>query len=421
MKINRYIKLIFSGILLASIALFYMTYKSQSVEVQVNDIDNRELTTEEKVEDFLYLYNILKENYPYFEVLKRTTGYDWLANKKVHLKLLEYTENDEDYYQYLIDTLSKLEQGHTNIIPPNYFQENSELYNDIKMKPWQEVFNNDLVIKRYNYWNNLLNIKSNHTNANTNNRNKENNLNYKIIEDNEIAYLSVKSFAYELIEDDKPIIYKFLSEVNQYPYLIIDIRGNGGGATKYWRENIVAPLTKKKIKATLYLALRNGQYTVPFLNYYYGGVKSLFVNKIKFDRLPENKNYPYELKTQFENFIEADITVEPNNPVDFNGKIFLLVDGRVFSSAEQFAIFSKVTNWATLVGTVTRGDGIGINPIVVALPNSGLVVSFPTVMGLNPDGSSNEEMKTVPDILINTNNGEDALEKTLQIINHDNN
>lgn len=39
------------------------------------------LTLEEKLEDFEYAYNLIKENYPFLEVNKRLHGVDWLANK----------------------------------------------------------------------------------------------------------------------------------------------------------------------------------------------------------------------------------------------------------------------------------------------------------------------------------------------------
>lgn len=37
------------------------------------------LTEQQKKEDFECLYRTLRENYSYFYVLKRQTGFDWLA------------------------------------------------------------------------------------------------------------------------------------------------------------------------------------------------------------------------------------------------------------------------------------------------------------------------------------------------------
>jgi hypothetical protein len=92
--------------------------------------------------------------------------------------------------------------------------------------------------------------------------------------------------------------------------------------------------------------------------------------------------------------------VEPDNSLNYRGKVFLLVDGFVFSSADSFTAFCKGSRWATIVGSYTGGDGIGYDPAIVALPNSGMVVRFSSGMGLNPDWSANEEFHTCPDVLV---------------------
>ena len=84
----------------------------------------------------------------------------------------------------------------------------------------------------------------------------------------------------------------------------------------------------------------------------------------------------------------------------FNGKIYLLVDGEVFSSSETFAYFSKATKFATIIGERTGGDGIGTDPLITTLPNSGISIRYTGEMGLNIDGSANEEMRTKPDFEI---------------------
>ncbi len=98
--------------------------------------------------------------------------------------------------------------------------------------------------------------------------------------------------------------------------------------------------------------------------------------------------------------------VKPNDPVGFNGKIYMLVDDKVYSSAESFAAFAKATGWAQLIGTRTGGDGIGFDPVPVVLPNSGLIIRFPAEMGLNPDGSVNDEVATEPDIYVEKSYGD---------------
>lgn len=87
----------------------------------------------------------------------------------------------------------------------------------------------------------------------------------------------------------------------------------------------------------------------------------------------------------------------------YSGNIYLLVDRGVFSSSEGFAIFCKDSGWAKVVGNEnTGGDGVGIDPIVFKLPNSGLAVRSTAEKGLNKDGSSNLENGTSLDLYMNS-------------------
>ena len=92
--------------------------------------------------------------------------------------------------------------------------------------------------------------------------------------------------------------------------------------------------------------------------------------------------------------------MEPaDQPSPFRGRIWVLVDESVYSASESFALFCQQTGFATLVGSATSGDGIGTDPVFLQLPNSGILVQYTPVFGLNPDGSINEELGTLPDLL----------------------
>ena len=86
----------------------------------------------------------------------------------------------------------------------------------------------------------------------------------------------------------------------------------------------------------------------------------------------------------------------------------MLVDEKVYSASENFVQFCKNTGFARLVGTPTGGDGGIADPILITLPNSGLLIRFSIFYGLNADGSGNEAAGTTPDLLVGQ--GEDALE-----------
>ena len=87
-----------------------------------------------------------------------------------------------------------------------------------------------------------------------------------------------------------------------------------------------------------------------------------------------------------------------DHTIGYTGRVWLLVDGSVFSAAESFAYFCKSSGFAALVGTQTKGDGVGGgNPYVMALPYSGLLLYYAPYYGVNLDGTCNGIYGTMPD------------------------
>jgi C-terminal processing protease CtpA/Prc len=78
-------------------------------------------------------------------------------------------------------------------------------------------------------------------------------------------------------------------------------------------------------------------------------------------------------------------------------KRWVLVDEGVFSAADAFTSYCKDTGWATVVGRKTSGDGSG-QRIMVALPNTGLIVEFSVMTTLNSKGEPNVLCGTCPDL-----------------------
>jgi C-terminal processing protease CtpA/Prc len=98
----------------------------------------------------------------------------------------------------------------------------------------------------------------------------------------------------------------------------------------------------------------------------------------------------------------------------FGENIYLLVNSNVYSASEGFAMFCKATGFATLVGSNTGGDGGMLTIRQFDLANTGLLISFSTTFSLNPDGSSNTEFGSIPDVYIGENQTE--LEACLALI-----
>jgi len=207
-------------------------------------------------------------------------------------------------------------------------------------------------------------------------------------------------------QKDKEILESFFEEITDIPNLIIDLRDNSGGSDLYWRDLIVKPNAKGNMTSERYFLFNKSEITD---NY----VSALEISESEIDELPELLLSQY--KNCFTHYTtDTDIFEVAENP--YSGTIWVLIDDTVYSSSENFVMFCKNTGFATLVGTPTNGDGGMADPLLVSLPNSGLIVRFSMFYGLNGDGSGNEANGTKPDIIISEN--EDALTKCLEQIDN---
>lgn len=473
---------------------------TETTNIDIKKGKMTELTKEEKIQDFNYMFNILKDNYPYFEIEKRMFGYDWLSKEETFRKIISETKNNSDFFSSMDSIINSIQNRHTHLIQPDFYEELRAVYGEDRGTPaWKDFILNKDVEKRYDYWKNVVeyNIKyvpiyfkymegnyivcsnlnpnedelkknkiipgsileeidfipvdeyvktmisssnlsydykrkkpvirdlviisqsnseieltikdtygkTNHkaikcidnVSLNNNSQGKEDESNFltKIIQKDKIAYIKFRSFDTRFIDKDAEGVFKFYHEIKDYPYLIIDIRGNLGGSYNYWADNIISPLTEKTLNMEYIIGFRDGEFINRHLEdiIHWGGIKTI-------KSLPEGKVYPPELKDLFHTFFTENITIESSFYTGFKGKIYILVDEYVYSAAEGFAAFAKSTGWGTLVGTTTGGDGIGYDPAYAVLPNSGLLIRFPIGIGLNPDGAANEENHTSPDIYV---------------------
>ena len=174
--------------------------------------------------------------------------------------------------------------------------------------------------------------------------------------------------------------------------IVFDITHNRGGSTLYWNENIVAPFGGSYTWDT-WLYVRDTALTRQYL-----ADEQAYQ---PMEQLPEDHPAPEFVSelglTDFCHYTEclnSDATL-PDNLL--SAKRWVLVDDAVYSAAESFTYFCKKTGWATLVGTATDGDGLGVTPIMVDLPNTGILVRFSAQVGENPDGTCNTASGTKPD------------------------
>ena len=384
----------------------------------------KQLSKAEKVEDFNYLYKELKQSYPYFEINKRVYDIDWLSNKRKYLKQIKKTKNDKAFFKVFNGVLNGLNNDHTDAYITSIY---NYVYNGYKQAAIQypiylpyvkELEKTDSV--RSQYWK-TINLDlffpeelNNNDKVSASETRIEVSKNVKVnfIEDTpSIAIIQVKSFGYEFIQEDTDTLKHFFNKAHNYKNLVIDIQGNDGGSTEYWLQNIIPHLINDTISYPLVYGFKNSKRLKKFK-------PSYFKNTITYQEigLP---NMPKELKGDSYLFRRDTMVIAPNlDKRKYTGNIYLLVDGEVFSSSEALAYFFKSTNFGTVVGEKTNGDGVGTDPLIFTLPNSGIIIRFTGEMGLNPDGSANDETKTVPDLIIKASSKKERRKKLLNYISH---
>jgi hypothetical protein len=202
-----------------------------------------------------------------------------------------------------------------------------------------------------------------------------------------IGYMYAGTFGegVDMYYDD---VINFYSQIENYDYLILDIRGNTGGFYSKWINGIVSPLTQTEIVHIQHFAYRTDDYVYNMQSHQL----DTLVPKTQFSYLP-----PEVLTDEFE-IRQNMMTYSPLGQFNFTGEIALLTDSVVYSAAEGFANFCREFNFAEIYGTETGGDGIILFPLYFVLPNSKLVISSASSIGLDGTGNANEEVKTQPDV-----------------------
>ena len=211
-------------------------------------------------------------------------------------------------------------------------------------------------------------------------------------EDCRTLCLTIYTFWHETVERDRDLIWQAIEQYPEAENIVFDISGNSGGDTRYWMENIVGPFGE--------------DYTVNTRMFY----RDTPQNRLLIDGHLENfptaeaeEPPPWALELGLDRYAVEEYRIKGEPKVRSDARRWVLVSGTVYSSAEQFVFFCKATGWATVIGRPTGGDGVGFDPALYRLPDSGLLYRFSIVAGENPDGSMSLE-GTIPDVELKVGN-----------------
>lgn len=234
--------------------------------------------------------------------------------------------------------------------------------------------------------------------------NKENNDTYRLI---------LKTFDFANSKDD--IAYKKFStfldnmlltlEKERIKNLIIDLRGNGGGAGALY-EKVFTYFTQRPFRDSQFAYTNFNQ--IPFKDklvitpmFLANGVKNghdvdLYLKQI----------YPTSSQGKFYWADEKNPLILPNEKV-FNGQIYLFIDENVASAGSHLAsLFKSYTN-AVVIGKETNGgyyEHNGHLPVVYELPNTKIQTGFSVVHVIQDVQNLNDQKKgsgVVPHIKVN--------------------
>ena len=382
------------------------------------------LTQEQRLEDYDYLVRTLADSYLCMGVRDRDNTGDLSTDIfQEYRELIQESDSDEMFYSAVYSALFRLgTYGHLQIVEPDAYRSYCQAYEDdspADRAHWREVLTDPGTVQGYEKLRALLDTygDTESTGDPAGTETPAANLRTLILPGGDVGYVKIDRFPAEhedAYEADQAALRAFYQQAADCTDLIIDLTDNSGGSEVYWQQLLAAPLTDRPLSCTHYALLAYSANNHPYIEDAFSPEELHPIAQLP--DLPELERDGIQAATHF---VESTLSVKPAaERAPFHGRIWVLVGPAVYSASESFAVFCQETGFATLVGSPTGGDGIGaLDPVFLQLPNSGILVQFTMMFGLNSDGSSSEEAGTTPDILSPA--GEPALVTALRAMEGD--
>lgn len=361
-------------------------------------------TTEELLADYDYLWNILESEYLFFPVLEEQ-GVDWNAIKmdtRTRIAAMEPELND--YFKEIREMFWQMDSfAHMGVIDRYTFEMYHQHY-DHTDSAYKDALEGAQT--QYTYKELLQQEASSERIAQLPEISATYNANKKTV------VFKIPSFDPNLMDRDAHYLEEYLTGLGdaEIENLVFDITGNSGGSDFYWMENIVKPFGGSHVRTTT-LYVKYSKLTEAYFGDY---------ELRPIEAFPEDQALPeFVQQLGITHYIMAEDPIEGTAQLPeqtLTCKRWVLIDNRVYSSADAFADFCKSAGWATLVGTATKGDGIGTTPILISLPNTGLLIRFSAMVGANDAGRLNTLYGTNPDYSIDPKGHEHPLSALYRIL-----
>ena len=395
-------------VLLGIISIFIICSCQKEVGNQASDT-NIPLSIEKKLEDYDFLYKVIKDNSPTVMITDIEKPNKWQDAYLEYKRKVEESQNDEDFFSILNTFLNELNSPHTQMATKEFVQYMKGVYEEQINKSneglWQTYllsdFNQPQVVKRNNLEN--INKESSSSYADRQFQHQKQIITTDIVKD-KIGYIYIPRMKTpNEWGNDEEIIKKYLDGIKKYDSLVIDIRGNMGGDSRYWSEFLVPYIAGTDYKYHSYHLYKDGEKIREYISYRKSIDKDFMDNISQLDSEKRSlfKNISKDALDQLTYVYNVEQLISPwKYSIGFQGKIYVIIDSYVYSSADSFADFCKTTKFATLVGQRTLGGGISSDPLICYLPNSGYVFRFEKELGISSDGRISAVEKTTPDVVV---------------------
>ncbi len=345
------------------------------------------LTQSQKLEDFEYLCKTIKENYLYFG--QKFSYEKWFNLKDKYYNLILRAKTNKEFSETINRFMNEV-SSHIYVANFFYIKYVLEVYdNDSLHEKWYSIIKNkDLVEKniswlKYQYINNYKTyLNEIYSQLRYIKYNKEDSNFYTYELDKNIAYVQINTFSNFIIKKDRKKLFEYFKTIKDYEKIVIDLRNNSIGSSKYWKNLIVKPISNKSFSYHYYYILSEGN----LASKYYQSIKDNYnLKKIENFSFKEFNKADYNKKI---GMYKYDIDIKGQGYIDFNPEIFLLVGEKSSSAVDDFAYFANETGFAKVIGKDTIGMGQALLSNLYFLPNSGLTYYILTSESFRKDGTS---------------------------------
>ena len=402
---------------ISGMVLLMLCFLSVVDQTERKEPEPLQISMDDALKDYDYLWKVLEEDYPFKYLAERRYGLYMEAVKAYFRRQIEKLGTDQidfyEYYRRLRNCIGLFQGlGHLKLYSPaEYASYRREM--ELVMQTEEsgisplnqyscELLTDPEVEERYRW---LMEQEAGETEksgtaAVSNRRKGTSNTSNLILHElnDKVAYMKINSFLTSSMQpgEAEEIENWFLDHADT-PYIILDICGNSGGNDWYWINFLVAPNLDSELGYSHYQITPYGEETERLFQ-----LNGIFKEDLDsdLDQIRQLPEYQEEALQEVSYLRNIRISVMPSREEKLcRGTFFLLTDSQTGSAADGFAMFCKATGFATVVGQNTYGDGGGGGVFLLKLPESGLLLRFRAWHNLNPDGSSNVEFGTAPDIL----------------------